>query len=45
MKLFRYTLLASLCFAVFPLAAAAQETETKAVDEVVAQVNDGVITL
>ncbi|MBK6749957.1 MAG: peptidylprolyl isomerase [Acidobacteria bacterium] len=45
MKLYRYILLASLCFAVFPLAALAQETETKVVDEVVAQVNDGVITL
>ncbi len=45
MKLYRYILLASLCFAAFPLAASAQETETKVVDEVVAQVNDGVITL
>ena len=45
MKFNRYILLASLCFASFPLAAFAQETETKVVDEVVAQVNDGVITL
>ena len=45
MKLYRYILLASLCFAAYPLAAIAQETETKVVDEVVAQVNDGVITL
>lgn len=45
MKLYRYILLATLCFAAFPLAAIAQETETKVVDEVVAQVNEGVITL
>lgn len=45
MNLYRYILLASLCFAAYPLAAIAQETETKVVDEVVAQVNDGVITL
>ncbi len=45
MKFYRYIVLASLCFAVFPMAVLAQETETKVVDEVVAQVNDGVITL
>ncbi len=45
MKFYRYILLASLCFAALPLVAMAQETETKVVDEVVAQVNDGVITL
>jgi len=45
MKFYRYILLASLCFTAMPLIAKAQETETKVVDEVVAQVNDGVITL
>lgn len=45
MKFYRYILLGALCFASLPLITFAQETETKVVDEVVAQVNDGVITL
>lgn len=45
MKFYRQILLLALCFVTMPFAAAAQETETKVVDEVVAQINDGVITL
>lgn len=37
--------LTSLCIALAAVSAFAQETETKVVDEVVAQVNEGVITL
>ncbi len=45
MKLFRIAGLISLGLLLFAGSIAAQETETKVVDEVVAQVNDGVITL
>ena len=45
MNFYRNTVLACLCFAVMTVPAFAQETETKVVDEVVAQVNEGVITL
>lgn len=45
MKLFRITGLISMGLLLFAGSIAAQETETKVVDEVVAQVNDGVITL
>ncbi len=45
MDLVKYFLLASLAFLVAAAGVSAQETETKVVDEVVAQVNDGVITL
>ncbi len=45
MKLVKYTALVCLCLAIAATAVIAQETETKVVDEVVAQVNDGVITL
>lgn len=45
MKLTRQLGIALVGIAILASAAAAQETETKVVDEVVAQVNDGVITL
>lgn len=45
MKLVRFIGLSCLGLALFAVPAFAQETETKVVDEVVAQVNDGVITL
>lgn len=45
MKLSRQLVIALIGIALLASAAAAQETETKVVDEVVAQVNDGVITL
>jgi peptidyl-prolyl cis-trans isomerase SurA len=43
MKLFRF--FALLVLTIAPLAAYSQETQLKVVDEVIAQVNDGVITL
>ena len=45
MSLTKYLSAALVGIAMMAAAAAAQETETKVVDEVVAQVNDGVITL
>ena len=45
MNFYRNIVLACLCLAVMTMSAFAQETETKVVDEVVAQVNEGVITL
>lgn len=45
MKIVKYFWVCCAIFAVAASAALAQETETKVVDEVVAQVNDGVITL
>ena len=45
MNFYRNTVLACLCFVLMTVSTFAQETETKVVDEVVAQVNDGVITL
>src|SRR5690242_9230804 len=45
MKFIKYFLLSSLLISGSALAAMGQETQLKVVDEVVAQVNDGVITL
>jgi parvulin-like peptidyl-prolyl isomerase len=45
MKSFRHILYTAIIATVFSLSAFAQETQTRVVDEVVAQVNDGVITL
>ena len=45
MKLIKHILLSFACFLAFVTIAPAQETQVKVVDEVVAQVNDGVITL
>ncbi len=45
MRSFRYFVFSLLIFAAVLPAAFAQETESKVIDEVVAQVNDGVITL
>jgi peptidyl-prolyl cis-trans isomerase SurA len=45
MKKFRITLLVALLMLLYSIVGYSQESETKVVDEVVAQVNDGVITL
>ncbi len=45
MSLLKYLCVACVGLAMMTMTVAAQETETKVVDEVVAQVNDGVITL
>jgi hypothetical protein len=45
MKKFPYLLYIAVISAVFSISAYSQETQTRVVDEVVAQVNDGVITL
>ena len=45
MSYFRYAVYTTLIAAIFSIPAFAQETQTKVVDEVVAQVNEGVITL
>lgn len=45
MKFLRTVGLTSVCIALAAISTFAQETETKVVDEVVAQVNEGVITL
>ncbi|MEP6944517.1 MAG: peptidyl-prolyl cis-trans isomerase [Acidobacteriota bacterium] len=45
MSLSKYLIAALIGIAMMAVGASAQETETKVVDEVVAQVNDGVITL
>lgn len=45
MRYFRHFVLAALFTALFGISAFSQETQTRVVDEVVAQVNDGVITL
>ncbi len=45
MRYFRYTVFSLFVLSVFAFAAGAQETQTRVIDEVVAQVNDGVITL
>lgn len=45
MKLIKYAIFLIAVLAVSGISAAAQETELKVIDEVVAQVNDGVITL
>src|SRR5687767_14871881 len=45
MKYFRYAIFSLLVSLVLSAAAFSQETQTRVVDEVVAQVNEGVITL
>jgi polyhydroxyalkanoate synthesis regulator phasin len=45
MRYFRYLFLSALISIIFTATAFSQETQTRVVDEVVAQVNDGVITL
>ena len=45
MRHFRQIILALFISAFFSFSAFAQETQTRVVDEVIAQVNDGVITL
>jgi peptidyl-prolyl cis-trans isomerase SurA len=45
MKVLKYVGFVAICVGLWAGAAFAQETETKVIDEVVAQVNDGVITL
>ena len=45
MSLLKHLVLAMVGMALMAASVAAQETETKVIDEVVAQVNDGVITL